>query len=707
MLVMLAAAPAAQARAGDLVSSFGSHGVATLPNSTAWSLGIQPGGKLVLAGTNGANGDGLLARFLANGRLDAGFGPHGTGIVDDPAANSYQLTGIAIQRDGKIVVPEGAAIARYNANGALDMNFGNGGYASTGPLRGAIAVALEGNGDIVAAGQGNAYDFALERFTTNGVSNGYFHKQFDSGPNALSVATSLVVQPNGAVVASGYAGTYAQTSRLVLARILGAGLDASFGKGGAIVAQYGTGAQPYSAGDRVALQPNGRIVVVGAASNGYFQGAPGGAMLVARYTANGQPDRTFGSGGHELSSFGGYVYGVPLALGVQANGELVVAGTAAIPGFGEKVRRTESAVTARYLPSGALDPGFGRCGVTDHQFDPISIENGAVSRVRDLVIQRGGQITVAGDLFPPASSNQYNVFIARYVGGDTGAAYVPAGWTTTFGIRLPPPPPSTPSGISFGPGSAIKGDAALASAELGWQDYLTWAARIGIFFVPVAGEVAASVDALSIASTLVSAGAEKIASDPPARNFNSSVRRHPLHPPLVRSGSGVPSRVAAAVNAYDQASAQIASLEFAYLHAIERAQGAYLAHNTKWLHRQLKAALSFQKQLASAWRRLASQGAALERALRGTGLARLKLSRAQVARARRALKGHGLPGSIARTLRRLGLTKRDLRGIQRFALSHPMPRKLSLMALVGSKPVQRTFSGNASDLAQTAACGSG
>jgi hypothetical protein len=81
LAVSLACAAAAQAAPGDLVSSFGQAGVATivLPhNAFGNALVVQPDGRIVVAGTatsaSGQTSDVLTARFTQQGAPDTAHG---------------------------------------------------------------------------------------------------------------------------------------------------------------------------------------------------------------------------------------------------------------------------------------------------------------------------------------------------------------------------------------------------------------------------------------------------------------------------------------------------------------------------------------------------------------------------------------------------------------------------------------------------------
>ena len=87
--------------------------------------------------------------------------------------------------------------------------------------------------------------------------------------------------------------------------------------------------------------PNGKILVGG------FSGPEGGNMQVARLTANGALDGTFGTGGKAAIDFGGDDFGSAIAR--QANGRILIAGRST----------TAGAVVARLRANGAIDPDFG------------------------------------------------------------------------------------------------------------------------------------------------------------------------------------------------------------------------------------------------------------------------------------------------------------------------------------------------------------
>ena len=126
----------------------------------------------------------------------------------------------------------------------------------------------------------------------------------------------------------------------------------------------------------VAVQPNGKIVVVGRSF------APtGDNFALARYNLNGTLDTTFSGDGRQVTNFGGDDSAHDVAL--QSDGKLIVVGDTCVGDIC-------NLAMARYLPTGGLDATFNGDGkvVTDIG----GRDNGA----RGVAIQSDGKIVVIG-----------------------------------------------------------------------------------------------------------------------------------------------------------------------------------------------------------------------------------------------------------------------------------------------------------------------
>lgn len=152
------------------------------------------------------------------GRLDATFGSGGTATADFATGLDYAWA-VAVQPDDKVVaagVAVGAdqdfALARWNVDGTLDPTFGSGGKVTT------------------AIGSGNEF------------------------------AKSVVLQPDGKIVAGGPSRTGAYNEFAVARYLPDGSLDPAFGTGGKVVTSISTGHDYLNA---IALQSDGKIVGAG------------------------------------------------------------------------------------------------------------------------------------------------------------------------------------------------------------------------------------------------------------------------------------------------------------------------------------------------------------------------------------------------------------------------------------------------------------
>jgi uncharacterized delta-60 repeat protein len=208
---------------GSPDSSFGTNGKVSSPTNhegPAWAGALQPDGKIIVAGDTFAPSGFALERYLSNGALDASFGTGGRATT----AFSGHPRALAVQPDGKIVAAGGGssgsssgfALARYNANGSPDASFGAGGVVITTLMAGgsanAYAVAIQPDGKIVAAGQAspgsNNYDFALARYNADGSLDNTFGvggKLTTAVSNAIDGAYAMAIQPDGRILAAGWA----------------------------------------------------------------------------------------------------------------------------------------------------------------------------------------------------------------------------------------------------------------------------------------------------------------------------------------------------------------------------------------------------------------------------------------------------------------------------------------------------------------------
>ena len=327
---------------GTLDTTFGGDG-RVVTDFFSWSVDVaydvvlQPGdGKIVAVGRAGGLGGTIaLARYNPNGTLDTSFGGDGKVRTNFTGGDDFAF-GSDIQADGKIVVAGRAAglggriaVARYNPNGTLDTSFSADGKVVTNFTRGddrADLLAVQADGKVVAAGTagyfGSNARFALVRYNPNGSldtsfsGDGRVWTNFTTGfDGAFGVAVQAA---DGRIVAAGQAGL-----TLALARYnVNGTLDASFSGDGKVRTNFTPGLD-YA--DDVEVQVDGKLVAAGGAN---FFGR-NSRFALARYTANGTLDSSFGGDGKVTTDF---TAGRDNAYGLAnqpADGKLVAAGFAA------------------------------------------------------------------------------------------------------------------------------------------------------------------------------------------------------------------------------------------------------------------------------------------------------------------------------------------------------------------------------------------
>jgi uncharacterized delta-60 repeat protein len=247
---------------------------------------------------------------------------------------------MAVQPDGKIVLAGTTnagtgsastmafAVARYNPNGTLDTTFGNGGLVTV-----KVAESLEHDPDrfvdLALSGDqivlvGSAIYPTRDIYVVRLTATGQLDPTFGSGGVAhpgQGQYPQLAAQTDGKLVVSSSLNLSINVTRL----LADGATDTGFGMGGTASLPWTvTGVVAESSAIRV--DPLGRIVI-----GGFTNPSSGGIgpMLIARFTANGALDPTFGVGGfnttgNTLTASGGVNALVGLTL--QPDGKALLVG---------------------------------------------------------------------------------------------------------------------------------------------------------------------------------------------------------------------------------------------------------------------------------------------------------------------------------------------------------------------------------------------
>jgi uncharacterized delta-60 repeat protein len=217
--------------------------------------------------------------------------------------------------------------------------------------------AAPGDLDLTFAGFGNG-----GTVITTGVPMPVTHYDEDA-------IRGLALQPDGKIVVVGYTGVYL----LVMRYLPNGALDTTFGVGG--IAKL-LNPQFAVRGTSVAIQADGKIIAAGWADTSPFED-----FMLARLTASGALDPTFGGDGFVTTDFQGGPDKFFTVL-IQPDGKIVAAGRAWIP-------NDFDFATARYNPDGSPDATFGGDGKVFNHF-------GGDEACFDIALQADGKLLIAG-----------------------------------------------------------------------------------------------------------------------------------------------------------------------------------------------------------------------------------------------------------------------------------------------------------------------
>jgi uncharacterized delta-60 repeat protein len=373
---------------------------------------IVAGGSAVVPDPDGGygqfvEGEFAVARYLADGSPDTGFGGDGSVTTDFGGAIAVGAA-VAMQGDGRIVAAgrvgpyheERFGLARFDPQGTLDPTFGSDGGVTTGITvgldSGASAVATQGDGRILAVGTAEDPYLYESAALTRYEQDGALDQTFGNAGRVMvqsAAIDAVALQDDGKIVTFG-----AINGRFVVARYLPDGtLDPAFGHGGFASTAFRFG-DLYPG--EVAIQDDGKIVIVGSSENVEGEGDSDAAL--ARFDSDGKLDPTFsGNGKVTTESFDGFEPH-PTALAIDPHGRILVVATA------ENESANQFGV-ARYTPSGTRDSTFGGNGTVLTAFKGSAQPN-------DVVIQPDGKIVAAGtDWVKPYGSHRPSRFaLARY-----------------------------------------------------------------------------------------------------------------------------------------------------------------------------------------------------------------------------------------------------------------------------------------------------
>ena len=338
------------------------------------------------------------------GTVDLTFGTDGTSRFA-PSNHQDFLESVLVQEDGKIITvgrsrADGSNysiyVSRHNADGTLDESYGEGGinFFKVNPtiyLNGVKDAKLSEDGLLYITGwtfdyeDNTSYILCLDE---NGFEYPNFGNEgFVETPKGNGVVYEAIdVDSEGNSVVTGYF-----NDLLLVRRYTADGeLDATFGNNGTVNDTVFNSI--FSYGYDVEILEDGKIVVVGAKMDIWYDEFLIQKAYIGRLNADGSVDESFGENGVVSLNVGEYA---EFALGVEVDtlGNYLVTGHSELPSINpeSQLPRYESFI-ARVTKDGVFDTTFGEDGDGFVRFEAFEGDGCVNNQETSCVIAPDGQI---------------------------------------------------------------------------------------------------------------------------------------------------------------------------------------------------------------------------------------------------------------------------------------------------------------------------
>jgi uncharacterized delta-60 repeat protein len=385
------------AQLGTLDASFGENGRVINDKMEGYgnSMTIQGDGKIVVGGVDYEQNAFMILRYNPDGTLDYSFGINGkaTNDLGEDLATKI-IYAVALQTDGKIVAAgqyaksgddSRIAVMRFNKDGSIDSEFGEGGITITsiGQYYDIVhGMSIMEDGRIVVTGDTQrGINDNNRSFVACYTNQGQLDENFGNKGIVIitlidaSDITSIQITKNSKILIGGY---YKFLDRAILLSYNDNGtIDLEFGNKGIAEMKFGTEIFQVTIND-ISLLSNNAIIVSGYVGvNGKFT-----SIVVGKFDSKGKTDSSFGNNGYSIATkIDGPIYGKALAS--LNDGEIIVAGAS-------------SGVNTAYFTgtyfraNGEIDSIIGNSGTTYNEFENF------YSGANDVSIQVDGKIIMLG-----------------------------------------------------------------------------------------------------------------------------------------------------------------------------------------------------------------------------------------------------------------------------------------------------------------------
>ncbi|HEU5165977.1 MAG TPA: T9SS type A sorting domain-containing protein [Chitinophagaceae bacterium] len=225
-------------------------------------------------------------------------------------------------------------------------------------------------------------------FGTGGIATGYTY----NGNNGWLSSSNILVQPDNKIIQIAVIRDASNVSKFAVIRYKSTGsLDSTFGTNGRVITSVGSGDSYPAEG---AIQADGKIVVTGQTLN-----ANKWTFGLVRYNSDGSLDNSFGTNGKVITQVG-LVYDHPNGLAIQSDGKIIVVGSSSdgnyVPAYAVLRYKTNGSVDSTFGNNGII---VSHLGPFITSIDGVYYGTYSDEYAKSVVIQSDEKIVVAGESY--------------------------------------------------------------------------------------------------------------------------------------------------------------------------------------------------------------------------------------------------------------------------------------------------------------------
>ncbi|MFN0174225.1 MAG: T9SS type A sorting domain-containing protein [Saprospiraceae bacterium] len=404
-------------------STFNAYGKTPLDYFASFEpgdLSLQADGKILVCGygrsTDNDDFDGYMSRLNADGTLDVNFGDNGF-LVLDPDGGHDNLTSVKVLPDNKILLLLESAfraiLIKLLPNGNFDTTFGNEGYmfVPTAEFEYSSDMIIQPDGKIIILADkklpSNRFIGTVRRCNPDGsLDESYGNNgSFDLSIDPSKHFTHLTgtLQVDGKLLITGTFGTLAGSGFPVIRLNTDGSYDNSFSDDGINIRIMGNSINSATA-ESIAVDPNGIIYVGGAAPS-----ITGVDLAVLSMTSTGGTNGSFGTFGISRTTVMP-LYASARTIIIQSDGKILAGG------YTYSSPSTTRFAFVRLNANGTPDMSFGNAN--GRFVDSIDVDYD-VQIIQDMELQPDGRLLGVAWLNETinltAPDNYATCFVLRYI----------------------------------------------------------------------------------------------------------------------------------------------------------------------------------------------------------------------------------------------------------------------------------------------------